>query len=127
MTPEYLWSWFPIGYTVTVLIEAPILFLGLSHDYPWKMRLFAGFWLTACTYPIVFLVMPLWLDADNNWGWYLLIAETFAPLAECFLFDLAIGEPRNRVRDWLTIIVANLASFLLGLWILAWIQQAWMG
>jgi hypothetical protein len=127
MTPEYLLGWMPIGYLVTVAIEAPILFFGLNPKYAWKTRLFAGFWLTACTYPIVWLVLPFWLDADNNWEFYIVVAEIFAPLAECFLFDMTIGEPKNRVRDWLTIITANVASFLLGLWVMDWLRQNWPG
>jgi hypothetical protein len=44
---------------------------------------------------------------------YIVIAETFAPVAECLLFWLAFGK-ETRWRDFAVIIVANLASFLLG-------------
>ena len=46
--------------------------------------------------------------------WYLVIAETFAPLAECILFRLAYGASEDRwqnYRDYAAIVVANLASF----------------
>ncbi len=114
MNAADLWAFLPIGYLVTVLIETPILFLGLSRRYSWTIRLISGFWLTACTYPIVILVLPLALDADQNWWLYVLVAEIFAPVAECLLFAAAIGERASLLRDWLTIILANLASFGLG-------------
>ena len=78
----------------------------------------AGVWLTACTYPIVTLVLPL-LFIDSARTMYLLVAETFAPVAECILFWFAFGKEsevgtRLMWRDFTTIVVANLASFLLG-------------
>lgn len=114
MTPEYLWLFLPIGYVFTVAIETPILFFGLARPYSWTTRLFAGLWLTACTYPIVVLVLPMWFDPTTNRFWYLLVAESFAPVAECLLFAAAIGEPKTRWRDSLVIVIANLASFLAG-------------
>ena len=50
---------------------------------------------------------------------YLLVAETFAPVAECVLFWFAfiVGLPHDRratVRDMVAITVANLCSFGLG-------------
>ena len=79
----------------------------------------AGIWLTACTYPIVVLVMPtMFPDFSANYGWYLLVAETFAPLAECALFaavyHTAKTAGRDRIRDFAAIVIANLASFLIG-------------
>jgi hypothetical protein len=44
---------------------------------------------------------------------FLLVAETFAPLAECALFWLAFGKEATR-RDFVVIVIANLASFLAG-------------
>ena len=83
-----------------------------------KRRIIAGVWLTACTYPIVVLVLPI-LFASTSRAVYLAVAETFAPVAECALFWLAYGEKEEfgRVsmwRDMATIVVANLASFLAG-------------
>ena len=50
---------------------------------------------------------------------YLIVAETFAPVAECVLFWLAFGDDAqvgkaSMWRDFGAIIVANLASFLGG-------------
>ena len=90
MSPSELWRFLPFGYLLTILIETPILIAGLSPRHPLKRKLFAGVWLTACTYPIVVLVMPL-LFAHTSRTIYLIIAETFAPVAECALFWLAFG------------------------------------
>ena len=127
MTHE-LWRFFPIGYLFTVLIETPILLLGLSARHSLGRRLFAGLWLTACTYPIVVLVMPL-LFADQSRTAYLSVAEVFAPVAECALFALAFGfkdeQGRTTVwRDFAVIVLANLASFGLGEVLNAW---QWFG
>ena len=75
--------------------------------------LFAGIWLTACTYPVVWLVLPPLFEplAENRWA-YLWVAEIFAPAAECLLFRLAFGKAR--LRDLAAIVVANLLSFGLG-------------
>ncbi|HEX7334688.1 MAG TPA: hypothetical protein VF290_24515 [Pyrinomonadaceae bacterium] len=110
MSPSELWRFLPVGYLVTIAIEVPILFFGLSAHHSKLRRVVAGFWLTACTYPIVVLVLPLLFTERSN---FLLVAETFAPLAECLLFWLAFGK-EARWRDFAVIVIANLASFLLG-------------
>ena len=113
--PSELWLFLPIGYLFTVAIETPVLILGLSKTFSFKQRLFAGLWLTACTYPIVVLVLPI-LFASLERSLYLLAAETFAPIGECALFWLAFRnrlEPGVgiRLRNFLVIIIANLLSF----------------
>ncbi|HEY3104661.1 MAG TPA: hypothetical protein VGJ69_13815 [Pyrinomonadaceae bacterium] len=115
MSPYDLWHFFPLGYLFTILIETPILLIGLSQRHSVKRRLLAGIWLTACTYPIVVLVLPP-LFANTSRSVYLIVAETFAPVAECVLFWLAYGRAeelgkRSMWRDFATIVVANLASF----------------
>jgi hypothetical protein len=116
-SPPELWRFFPIGYFVTIAIEIPVLIVGLSNRHPWKRKLMAGLWLTACTYPIVVLVLPL-LFATYSRATYLLVAETFAPVTECALFWLAFGsrsEVRSSMwRDFAAIVLANLASFAVG-------------
>ena len=118
MTPSELWRFFPIGYLLTIAIETPILVIGLSEQHSTRRRLFAGVWLTACTYPIVTLVLPLLL-AGYSRPTYLLIAETFAPITECILFWLAFGSKSEQLRmsmwrDFAAILLANLASFAVG-------------
>ena len=128
MSPNELWLFFPLGYLLTILIETPILFIGLSRRHSTKRKLLAGIWLTGCTYPIVVLVLPLLFAPESRIG-YLLVAETFAPIAECVLFWIAFGRaelPGGRAmwRDFATIILANLASFGLGELLNAW---RWFG
>jgi hypothetical protein len=117
-SPDELWRFLPIGYLLTILIETPVLVIGLSKRHPLSRKLLAGVWLTACTYPIVTLVLPL-LFASRSRALYLLVAETFAPVAECALFWLAFGNRKqawtaSMWRDFIAIILANLASFGFG-------------
>jgi hypothetical protein len=118
-TPGKLWSFLLVGYLLTVSIETPILLLGLSARHSWERRLFAGLWLNACSYPIVILVLPQLFDPETQRPLYLLVAETFAPLAECALFWAAFGtrEETGRPsmwRDLAAITLANLTSFGIG-------------
>jgi hypothetical protein len=114
MSPAELWRFFPIGYLLTIAIETPILVFGLSAQHNFKRRILAGIWLTACTYPIVTLVLPL-LFVNRSRALFLLVAEVFAPVTECALFWLAFGSKEGSIRrDWLVIVVANLASFGIG-------------
>jgi hypothetical protein len=119
-----------LGYCVTVAIEAPVLVALLSRRHPLRVRLFAGFWLTACTYPVVWLVLPPLFDMDTQRWLYLIVAETFAPAAECAIFWYAFIRPaatgggsaevRETVGRWATardlavITFANLCSFGIG-------------
>ena len=118
MSPNELWRFLPVGYLLTIIIETPILVIGLSREHPLKRRIAAGIWLTACTYPIVVLVLPV-LMAEQSRTVYLLVAETFAPVAECLLFWLAFcrhvtGMSKSIWQDFITIVIANLASFAAG-------------
>ncbi len=113
-----LWYFLPFGYLVTILIETPILLLGLSPKIPFKHKLWCGVWLTACTYPIVVLVLPTLFYGMPRWQ-YLAVAETFAPVAECLIFWIAFRRgDRLETSDWIrcmaTITIANLASFAFG-------------
>jgi hypothetical protein len=113
-----LWRFLPLGYLFTVAVETPVLILFLSSRHTLRRRLFAGFWLTACTYPVVVLILPT-LFEDASRALYLAVAETFAPLAECALFWLAFGEKggiarRSTWRDFAAIVAANVLSFLAG-------------
>ena len=112
MSSSELWRFLPLGYLVTIAIEVPILFFGLSAHHAKLRKIVAGVWLTACTYPIVTLVLPLLL-VDGSRAFYLLVAETFAPVAECILFWLAFGK-EARWRDFGAIVIANVASFVIG-------------
>src|SRR5207249_4755812 len=111
---ENRWLFLVVGYTFTISIEMPVLVVGLSPEHPMKRRIAAGFWLTACTYPIVILVLPELFDPGTQRLPYLLVAETFAPVAECAVFWAAFGPLKNPWRDLSVITLANLASFGLG-------------
>jgi hypothetical protein len=91
MSPNDLWHFFPLGYLLSISIETPVLLIGLSPRHPFGRKLLAGVWLTACTYPIVTLVLPL-VFVNSSRTIYLIVAETFAPAAECVLFWLAFGR-----------------------------------
>ncbi|HQZ81659.1 MAG TPA: hypothetical protein PLR83_00435 [Pyrinomonadaceae bacterium] len=110
-----LWYFLPFGYLITILIETPILLIGLGRRFSFKQKLFAGIWLTACTYPIVVIVLPAIFFGSPRWL-YLSVAEVFAPVAECAIFWLAFRgmEAVSWTRAFAVIIIANLASFGLG-------------
>lgn len=102
------WHFLVFGYLLTVLIETPVLYLLLDPQHSRGTRLFAGLWLTACTYPIVVLTLPR-IAGEH----YTLVAETFAPAAEILAFQMVIK--RVKMRDFCAILCANLASFGAGL------------
>jgi len=113
-----LWKFLPIGYLLTILVETPILVVGLSQKVTLKQKILCGIWLSACTYPIVILVMPMLFTDWQRWQ-YLSVAEVFAPVAECALFWLVFrGSRILNYRDWvecfIAIVIANLASFGVG-------------
>lgn len=116
---QQLWLYLPLGYALTVAMELPILWLALSRRHAPRVRLTAGFWLTAVTYPIVVVVLPLLMWPEFSRNAYLAVAETFAPAAECLLFYLAYvrslqSDPPATRRDFSAIVLANLASFGVG-------------
>jgi hypothetical protein len=106
------WFFLPVGYLLTVVIETPILCAALSKEHPLSRRLLSGLWLTACTYPIVVLVVP----REPYWM-YLTVAESVAHFGECVLFWLAFAPLQNPWRDMAVVLGANLASFSGGLFI----------
>ena len=113
-----LWYFLPFGYLFTIAFETVVLIFGLSPKITFRQKLACGVWLTACTYPIVILVLPA-IFFGRSRAAYLFVAETFAPLAECFLFWLAFRSRKILDRaDWtrcfIAIILANLASFGFG-------------
>ena len=113
-----LWYFLPIGYLLTILIETPILVVGLPHKISLKQRFLCGVWLTACTYPIVILVLPAIFFGEPRWL-YLTVAEIFAPVAECLLFWIVFRRDntltsREMARCLIVVVLANLGSFGVG-------------
>jgi hypothetical protein len=112
-----LWRFLPWGYLFTVAVELPVLLFGLAPRHSIRDRIVAGLALTAFTYPIVVCVLPPLVWGPWGRGWYLVVAETFAPAAECLLFRVAFGpapDRRTAFRDAATIVLANLLSFGIG-------------
>jgi hypothetical protein len=110
-----LWYFLPFGYLLTILVETPLLLLGLPAKLSLKQKLLSGVWLTACTYPVVVLVLPTLMYGFARWQ-YLAVAEIFAPVGECLIFWLAFrGKHLLTTADWIrsftAIVIANLASF----------------
>jgi hypothetical protein len=115
---DRLWYFLPIGYLTTILIETPVLLLGLSPKLSFKQKLMCGIWLTACTYPIVVLVLPA-LMQDFSRNFYILVAESYAHFGECVIFWLAFrGKVEFLTSDWIrcfiAILAANFASYSIG-------------
>ena len=113
--PADLWLFLLPGYLLSVAVETPVLLAGLSRRLSFRQRLFAGLWLTACTYPVVVLVLPELFSTLPRYV-YLIVAETFAPVAECLLFWLAFRERAGAgagemARNFAVIVLANLLSF----------------
>jgi hypothetical protein len=107
-----------MGYLITIAVETALLILLLSRRHSMRIRLFAGVWLSSCTIPVVWLVLPQLFEPTDRWR-FLLIAETFAPIAECtiFWFTFILQQERDRratVRDFAAIVIANLCSFGMG-------------
>ena len=105
-----------LGYLLSVAVETAVLLVALTPRHSLRVKLFAGVWLTACTYPVVWLVLPP-LIADREL--YLLVAEVFAPAAECLLFWVAFvrrlpPDRRSAAADMVAITIANLCSFGVG-------------
>ena len=118
------------GYLATVAIELPVLYFALHANHSRSERLQAGFLLTAFTYPIVVLVMPATILPAFGRVVYLVVAETFAPIAEVLFFRFATNQRcwAKPDRDAWTIVVANLLSFAVGAtflsdWLLATIRS----
>src|SRR5205085_5486851 len=74
--PTELWRFLPVGYALSVALETPVLLVGLSPRHPIARRIFAGCWLTACTYPIVILVLPqlIWHPLGDAGYWVYVVA-----------------------------------------------------
>ena len=129
MNPSELFLFFLLGYIATVVIEVPVLMTGLASKHSLWEKFMCGLLLTAFTYPIVVLVLPA--TVLPRWGqiMYLVIAETYAPLAEVLFFRFMTNQQLLAMpdRDAVVITIANLLSFALGAaflsdWILAAIR-----
>jgi len=108
-----------VCWVATIVIETAVLAMALSPRHGWRVRLFAGAWLSACTLPVVWLALPDALPMTLSRAAVVAVAEVFAPLTECGLFWAAFIRPRppdRRAtrRDLAAIVAANLTSFAIG-------------
>jgi hypothetical protein len=95
--PDELWWFLPRGYLLTVAVEAPVLLIGLCGRHSIARRLFAGVWLTACTYPVFVLSLSQLLASATSFTLYVVIGEILVAAAECALFWIAFGrEPATK-------------------------------
>jgi hypothetical protein len=133
--PAVLWQWLPVGYALTVAFEAPVLLAGLGRGptrrldatapsasapsgpptrrYAVRQRIAASLWLTAVTYPIVAVVLPIVLWPREPYLTYVIAAETFAIAVECLLFRVVW---HGTARDLMIVALANVVSASVG-WI----------
>ncbi len=93
-----LWRFLPVGYGLTVLIETSVLLFALSIRHQLPVRLFCGAGLTAVTYPIVILVMPLVIAP---YALYLAVAEVLRRWRSvcCFCSSSATPTTSNRIDE----------------------------
>lgn len=113
-----LWLFLLLGYVATVMVELPVLYVGLAPRHSRRDRVIYGLLLTAFSYPVVVLVLPAvfaLLRIDSRAA-YLAIAETYAPVSEALFFRFLTSQRMlaRPDRDVAAIVLANLASFLLG-------------
>lgn len=118
MISSEIWVLLLLGYVLTVLIEVPVLCVGLSAEYSIRDRWTSGMLLTAFTYPFVVLILPAMMSLTGIQSRlvYLLIAETWAPVGEVMLFRYLHRIPMRKSadRNAVVIVIANLCSFAVG-------------
>jgi hypothetical protein len=110
------WGRLLTGYVLTVIVETLILAIGLSKRNSLSVRLYAGAWLTACTYPAVNVIIPFLFKSTDLYLAEVATAEVFAAVAECALFWAAFSRRSapgrgSPAQDFATITFANVASF----------------
>ena len=104
---------FAIALAATLLIEGAVLWGALASHHTRTVRLQSAALLSMATLPLVWFVLPaVCLPALGRLG-YLLVAETFAPAAECALFRVLAGPAMTR-QDTIAIVAANVLSLTAG-------------
>jgi len=102
--------YFLIGYGVALFLETVILLFALSSRHGFGVRLFAGFWLATCTYPLLLCVMPALLDPFHHPFLYATFAVLTTILTQCALFCFAFGSTKGLLQDLAAITFANIVS-----------------
>jgi hypothetical protein len=122
--------YFLTAYAITISVETPVLLVGLSTRHKIAVKFLAGIWLTACTFPLLSLVLPVLMDPFGNRFAYVAVGETLVIAGEIGLFWLAFvaATPwisKSMARDAAAIILANIASFAFGLWLSKGLAGPW--
>lgn len=118
-----------MAWLLTVAVEGAVLWHLLHPMHAPRTRWFAAAWLSACTLPLVHFGFPALRAFGVPDAAWIALAEVFAPLAECALFALVVaplslgplcatrcgGLAVMHRRDAAAIVIANVASFTVGL------------
>lgn len=106
-----------LGFVLFIGIESSILIACLRKQYAKTQLIFAGVWLTFCTYPVINLLLATLL---GHTPFYYAISALMAPLVEFILFWIAFESDRRffdarLLHALFAIATANIASFTCGL------------
>lgn len=95
------------AFAVTQAVEMPVYVFGALRSNASRLQRWGlAFGASALTHPIVWFVLP---PLFGNWLVYVIVAETFAVLAEGMFLFLVGGR-----RPWLFAVAANAASVVTG-------------
>lgn len=124
-----IWLFLAIGYLATVTIEIPVLILCMSPEIANRQKVELGLLLTAFSYPVVILVLPLVLSACHigKPTHQIAIIECYAALAEVALFRFCMHQKllSRPDRNAAAVVLANVCSFTIGaLFLSDWIVDA---
>jgi hypothetical protein len=122
---QIVWRVLLLGYCLFVAIELPIFLLALSARNDRRQRIFSALWLTACSFPLVILVMPAFIDMFVPKDWHgpvnTMQIALITPIVECLLFWMLtrpLDEPNSPqvsqaewIHDLFVIVFANVLSF----------------
>jgi len=113
MLPEMV---FLISLLLTLIIEIPILFIFIKYIFKknkiaLKKIIIAGVIASALTLPYLWFIMPPFIKSN-----YLLIGESLVIIAETLIYFYLLDLDLK--RSFIISLFANVASFLIGLWLL---------
>ncbi len=114
MLPETM---FLISLLLTLSIEVPILFIFIRYIFkknkiPIKKVIISGFIASALTLPYLWFILPPFIKST----YYLLIGESLVIAAETLIYFYLLDLDLK--RSFVISLVANIVSFLIGLWFL---------
>ncbi len=87
-------------WVVMVLVQTPVLALGLSRPHTWEVRLLAGGWLSACTVPLLMLVVPYLPEQGWSLAWGLVEFRTTVCQPQVAAGGWSSSAPRSASLRW---------------------------